>query len=258
MSTTTTAPASTTVSIRGENVPVTLVPSLDVPIQTAVNAPNFQKWIKKMDKQDQLKVNSILIQSIDMFGPNVGFLKFKAEVHALPEKRPVPGIIFCRGGSVAILVILTSKETGKEYSLLTVQTRVPAATFAYSEIPAGMLDGSGHFAGVAAKEMKEETGIDVTEDRLIDMTKLAFGDSAEGMYPSPGGCDEFIRLFLFRDTLEQAKIDELQNKLTGCLSENESITLHVVPFDELWRRSPDGKTLSSLFLYEKLRAEKKL
>eukprot|EP01133_Synstelium_polycarpum_P012264 gene12264-14374_t len=247
------------VTIRTESIPVTIASSLsDIPVDTILNAPNFVKWVQKMDKQDKLQVKSINVQSVDMFGKNVGFLKFKAEVLALPDNRPVPGIVFCRGGSVAILVILKSKESGKEFSLLTVQTRVPAASFNYAEIPAGMLDGSGHFVGVAAKEMKEETGIDVTEDKLVDLTSLAYGADADGMFPSPGGCDEYIRLFLFRDTLDQAKIDELQNKCTGCLSENESITLDVVPLEDLWKRSADGKTLSALFLYEKLKGENKL
>ncbi|KAF2072276.1 hypothetical protein CYY_006408 [Polysphondylium violaceum] len=246
------------VNIRNQSVPVTLASSIDVPIETALNAPNFIKWVNKMEKENELKVNNILIQSIDMFGKNVGFLKFKAEVVTVKDNRMVPGIIFCRGGSVAILVILKSKETGKEYSVLTVQTRVPVASFQYAEIPAGMLDGSGHFVGVAAKELKEETGLEVTEDKLIDLSGLAYGDGVDGIYPSPGGCDEFIRLFLFRETLEQAKIEELQNRLTGCLSENESITLDVVPLENLWRKSHDGKTLSALYLYEKLLSEKKL
>ncbi|EGG23960.1 hypothetical protein DFA_06098 [Cavenderia fasciculata] len=244
---------TTTITIRGKPVTVSVVPSFEVPVETARDAPNFVKWVKRVEAEEQLLVKNVLFQSVDMFGKNVGFLKFKAEVVALPENRPVPGIVFCRGGSVAILVILKSKESNKEYSLLTVQTRVPVGKFSYSEIPAGMLDGSGHFVGVAAKEMKEETGLEVSEEKLIDLTQLAYGNEVEGMYPSPGGCDEFIRLFLFRETLEQAKIDELKNKLTGCLSENESITLNVVPLEDLWKTSPDGKTLSALYLYEKLK-----
>eukprot|EP01132_Coremiostelium_polycephalum_P007853 gene7853-9670_t len=248
---------STTLKLRDKEVPITITSGLDVPIETAINAPNFQKWVKKIETQEHLQVKSVQIQSVDMFGKNVGFLKFKAEVVALPEQRPVPGIVFCRGGSVAILVILKSKETGKEYTVLTVQTRVPVSSFQYSEIPAGMLDGSGHFVGVAAKELKEETGLEVSEEKLIDLTSLSYGDvdGVEGIYPSPGGCDEFIRLFVFREVLEQSKIDELQNKLTGTLEENESITLNVVPLEDLWRKSPDGKTLSSLYLYEKLLKE---
>ncbi|KYR00446.1 hypothetical protein DLAC_02440 [Tieghemostelium lacteum] len=245
-----------TVQIRNRAVPITGATGID--LEVSVNAPNFLKWKNRMEKEEHLQVNKIDVQSIDMFGKNVGFVKFKADVVVEKENRMVPGIVFCRGGSVAILVILKSKETGKEYSVLTVQTRVPVGVYQYSEIPAGMLDGSGHFVGVAAKELKEETSLEVTEDRLIDMTKLAYGDQVEGVYPSPGGCDEFIRLFLFKETLEQSKIDELQNKLTGALNENESITLNIVPLDQLWKLSPDGKTLSSLYLYEKLLKENKL
>jgi 8-oxo-dGTP pyrophosphatase MutT (NUDIX family) len=42
--------------------------------------------------------------------------------------------------------------------LLTIQTRTPAASLAFSELPAGMVDDSGTFAGAAAKEIKEELG----------------------------------------------------------------------------------------------------
>ena len=43
------------------------------------------------------------------------------------------------------------------------------------EIPAGMLDGESNFVGVAAKELKEETGIEITAEKLINMTRLAYG-----------------------------------------------------------------------------------
>ena len=33
---------------------------------------------------------------------------------------------------------------------------------------------------------------------LVDMTALAYGEKFEGMYPSVGACDEFIRLFPFQ------------------------------------------------------------
>jgi hypothetical protein len=65
-----------------------------------------------------------------------------------------------RGGSVAILVIL--KCEGTEYALLVRQTSLPTGEHLFPAIPAGMLDGEGHFAGVAAK-------VDV-----IDCTKAHF------------------------------------------------------------------------------------
>jgi hypothetical protein len=121
------------------------------------------------------------------------------------------------------------------YTILTCQARIPAAHSNLPEVPAGMLDGSGNFKGVAAEEIQEECHIVIAEAELIDLTALAYGDRWRGMYPSAGvracvwtgdddhgvvacvaigrwcadetpppvqGCDEFIRLYLLRRTVE--------------------------------------------------------
>jgi hypothetical protein len=36
------------------------------------------------------------------------------------------------------------------------------------------------------------------ESKLTDLTELAYGDKYEGVYPSVGGSDEFIRLYLYK------------------------------------------------------------
>ena len=77
----------------------------------------------------------------------------------------VPGIVFMRGGAVAILVVLFD-ETGTRRVLICKQPRVPCGQSAFPEIPAGMLDGEGKFSGVAAKELQEETGLVITEDEV--------------------------------------------------------------------------------------------
>lgn len=50
--------------------------------------------------------------------------------------------------------------------------------------------------GKCAEELKEECGITLDHNKLIDMTELAYGDQWDGVYPSAGGCDEFLRLFV--------------------------------------------------------------
>jgi hypothetical protein len=72
------------------------------------------------------------------------------------------------------------------YTILTCQARIPAAHSNLPEVPAGMLDGSGNFKGVAAEEIQEECHIVISEDELIDLTALAYGDRWRGMYPSAG------------------------------------------------------------------------
>ena len=49
-----------------------------------------------------------------------------------------------------------------------------------------MLDESGDFIGTAAAEIKEETSIELSHDKL---------HSLGSMFPSPGGSDEEILMF---------------------------------------------------------------
>jgi len=133
-----------------------------------------------------------------MFGPRMGFVKFKGEVTD-DQGRVIPSIVFMRGASVGMLIVITCEEDKRQYTVLTVQPRVPAGKYALEELPAGMLDSSGSFVGAAAKELQEETGIIVKEKDLIDLTEKAFkGTAYHHVYPSAGGSDEVLRLFLYQ------------------------------------------------------------
>ena len=72
-------------------------------------------------------------------------------------------------------------ETDKQV-ILTLQPRIPAGSLSLAELPAGMLDDSGTFAGGAAKEIEEETGLKIAENELTDLTALAIpsGSDEEG------------------------------------------------------------------------------
>jgi ADP-sugar diphosphatase len=132
-----------------------------------------------------------------------------------------------------------------------------------------MLDDSGTFAGSAAREIQEETGLIIPEGDLVDLTALAHdslrrlaGDYYSGerlqnaVYPSPGGSDEFIPLFLCQKRMPRNEINEMQGRLTGLRKEGEKITLRIVPLEQLWIEGlRDGKALAALALYQGLKRE---
>lgn len=128
-----------------------------------------------------------------------------------------------------------------------------------------MLDDSGTFAGGAAKEIHEETGLSIPQSELVDMTSLALqavhepddGETLQkAVYPSPGGSDEFVPFFLCQKRMPRADIEGLQGRLSGLRQEGEKITLKVVPLESLWKEGlRDGKALAAWALYKGLKQE---
>jgi ADP-sugar diphosphatase len=156
---------------------------------------------------DPYELHRIEVQSVDWFGRSkIGFVKLKSFIRSpKPNSQPLPGIAFLRGGSVAVLMILRPSDSLDErWVVMTQQPRVPAGSLSFFEIPAGMLDGSNNLQLSAAKEIKEETGLTMQGAELINLTELALRNSnieepnlKSAMYPSPGGSDEFIVIFLW-------------------------------------------------------------
>ncbi|KAL5322576.1 hypothetical protein ACEPPN_010549 [Leptodophora sp. 'Broadleaf-Isolate-01'] len=231
--------------------------------------------------ENPYKLKSVTIQSVDWFGRDtpdskrfVGFVKLKADVRSGADKNgkisTLPGIAFLRGGSVAMLMILRPSDSNTErWVIMTEQPRIPSGSLRFMEIPAGMIDDNKTFSGAAAKEIREETGLTVHEDEFQDLTKLALGqiegleskeDLQIGMYPSPGGCDEFIAIFLWEKVLERQEIESLKGRLSGKRTgESEMITVRILPYEDLWKvGARDAKTLAAWSLYEALKRSRTL
>ena len=222
----------------------------------------FKDWCGNFEQEllDKVEFEHIYIHDLDMAGPRVLFVKFSTDmkynqsfVDQFRTKRgpkaPLPSIsdiVFMRGASVAILMVLTC-EDGQQKVILTKQTRVPVGAYALEEIPAGMLDDSGDFLGTAALEIEEETGITINQRDLINLTPKA------ASFPSPGGCDEGMKFFLYTPTepYTDEQIRGLQNKATGKLEEGEVISLKIVPLQVLREFTNDMKTMAALYLYDR-------
>ena len=151
--------------------------------------------------------------------------------------------------------------------ILTLQPRIPSGSLSLAELPAGMLDDSGTFSGGAAKEIEQETGLKIPAEDLIDLTELALPKSSsddeehlqQGVYPSPGGCDEFVPLFLYQKRIPREQLKEWSGKLTGLREHGEKITLRLCRLENVWREGGrDAKALAAWALYEGLREEGKI
>ncbi|CAG8467518.1 13791_t:CDS:2, partial [Racocetra fulgida] len=263
--------------IGGTSVPITITQQ-NIEVASVLKFKPFEEWLSTLSNnvltadKKELEINKIEIQNVDFFGSRIGFVKFKVDAKLIENGRNVPGIVFMDPNNQIL----------KEHVVITYQPRLPVPSFNFPEIPAGiirivcrlyiecipictplsiteigMLDGSGNFTGKASEEIKEETGIEIRDQDLIDLTELAYGNKFRGAYPSPGGCDEFLRLCLCIKEMDHGEVKSLEGKLCGIRDHGESITVGLVELDDLWK-IPDMKALSALTLYNALKKNGKL
>lgn len=167
-------------------------------------------------------------------------------------------------------------------ALLTVQPRIATGSLGFVELPAGMMDDENNFAGVAAREIEEELGMVIKQEDLTSLTdkvaeirsareqlnqkektdSSAAADDKESlpfaMYPSAGGCDEYIKIFFHERRVPRHTLKEWEGKFGGLRDSGEMITLKVVPLDDLWLEGGmDSKALAAVTLYKQYKSWEK-
>jgi hypothetical protein len=129
-------------------------------LPTIIQAPKLLKYVANLDKR-LLDITGIRIDAVKWFcnptSPDpikLGFLYMELLATDKRNGKPVPGVVFLRGGAVAVYLRVVVEN--KKYVVLTRQIRAPIGGL-LDEIPAGMMDDKSCFAGVAMKEIEEET-----------------------------------------------------------------------------------------------------
>lgn len=211
--------------------------------EAVYQSKKFKDFIKSIDYQ--IVVYSIEIQSVDMFGKNVGFIKLKAT--ASRQGKSIPGIVFIRGDSVGIYVqIINKKNKNEKWVLMTQQARLPIGRGGYLEICAGMMDEDGNFKGKAAEELKEELNLNINSSKLISLNRATRDNSAFVL--SGGGCDEKMKLYKLRIEMPPEEISKLDGKLTGLVDSSEHIIMRLIPENEITKIITDAKSILAHYL----------
>ncbi|KAF3904235.1 hypothetical protein ABW21_db0208493 [Orbilia brochopaga] len=272
------------------SVPVTVPPHICLTTSELLAFPAFKAWISRLtaslrseNNPDSYRLVSLDVTNVVRFGSSkLGFVMLNAVVKDAEDKTSLPGAVLLRGPSVAILSLLHPTNTPKDnlYAILTLQPRIAGATTSMAEIPAGMLDDSGSFAGAAAKELEEEVGITISEDKLINLSELAISSSPfldedtakesiglanappigsegtqkiDGLFSSVGLLDEVLTYHAFVHEIPEEELDQWKGKLTGLRDKGERITLKIVKFEDLWKATRDTKALCAWALWKGLK-----
>lgn len=138
--------------------------------------------------------------------------------------------VFCRGQAVVVLLY----DLAEQKIVLVEQCRAGAIENAIAkndinqawliEPVAGMIDLGESPKQACIREVKEETGADITEPEFISQ-----------FYPSPGACDEILHLYA-------SQVDShMVNKHAGLASENEDIRVVILPFADAKKQLLEGR-----------------
>jgi ADP-sugar diphosphatase len=159
-----------------------------------------------------------------------------------PEGDKIPPICFLKGEVVCVLICLINKTTKEKYLLLVKQRRIAEGGYTY-EHPAGMVDGTMTPLAIAIQEVREETGLEISESQLMDLS------AGKRIFPATGTSDEAIYLYAAEIEMTAEQIEAMNNKQMGTDYEFERITTHVVPFVEGHRMIDNTNALLLDYMY---------
>lgn len=222
------------------------IPVIGNDVVDAIDSTIFLSWFNSID--NTFTLNRIIIESIDRLHHNneIFMIKLKADL-ILPSGVPFIPTIILRHSAVAGLCVLTCEN--KKYIVLVNQPRIPVGKTVF-ELPAGMVDDKKNPSEVILRELEEEaqlqTLIGITADMIKPLGKGAYNSS-------PGFTNENVYLFYLDAEITKEQFQLLQDRNTGLVEEGESITVKIIPYDDLAIFCNDVKTLSALYLYEHLK-----
>lgn len=205
------------------------------------NAHKFKIWKTNL-QTNGLKINNIEeVYTRHRYNGEALFSLVMLDAET-PEGDKIPPICFIKGEVVCVCIVLIDKETREKYLLLVKQRRIAEGGFTY-EHPAGMVDGTKTPLEIAVMEVKEETGITVSEEDLINLSPK------KRLFPSTGTSDEAMYFYFCEIELDKTEIESFENKQMGTEYEFERITTHVYPFIEGHKKINNSNGLLLNYLY---------
>lgn len=103
-------------------------PHLEPKLDAISKSPKFVDWMNNFNK-DEIDFQEFNITDADFFGPvlpnKLGFVKGYGVAKDRATGEDIPAIVFIRGNSVAVLIVVRVKETGMKHVLMCQQLRFP-------------------------------------------------------------------------------------------------------------------------------------
>ncbi|TAE20943.1 MAG: NUDIX domain-containing protein [Cytophagales bacterium] len=206
------------------------------------NAPKFKFWKEQLIKNG-LTINGVKEHFIRRrHNGEVLFAMLELDADT-PEGDKIPPVCFLKGHAASVLVCLIDEATEEKFVVLVKQRRISDGSQTY-EHPAGMVDADDDATDVAAREVGEEIGLQITP---AELTKL----NPRLWYPSTGTSDEAMHYYFVEKRMTREQIMRFQQQQMTNDSEFERITTVVTTLPEAHQLINNVNGLLIHFLYLK-------
>jgi len=253
------------VSVHDKVIPIKYNSSISYDeASSALESRPFCQWIEKVSRvfgSRRIDLLGLEIQSIDFIDQRVDSIKLKVESVLKDDETEIKDgemteICWLRDFSVGILIELDCVEDDTIWSVLVDQPRMNIGAVSALELPVGHVDVDGDsVVGREITEVENSTGLTMKLSQLENLSKLAYENcsiyNASGLCPALGNCSEFVKIMYARKEITKREMASLRTRLSQMREEGASMTLRVVPLDDLWKVSADMKVVSALFLLER-------
>ncbi len=204
-------------------------------------ALKFQLWKKELESRNITIKNLEELYSVRKPDGSILFTMLKIDAKTQDGEKLLP-VVLLRGHFVSIVTVLINQQTGEKNLLLVKQRRV-ANGDNFWEHPAGMCDSETNPLKVCVKEIKEETGVEVSESQIFPL-------STQKMYfSSPGLIDEGAYYFYCELKMSPEEIEELKTRIAGAKDESEFIETQVCSLKEAMTKMANAHSMLQIYLY---------
>lgn len=208
-------------------------------------APKYGVWKKTLEANGCSVRDIELLADLPKPDGSLLFALLRARVED-PSGRALPGYALLRGHAVLIVTEVSNRDTGERRFLMLRQRRVGNGAETL-EFPAGMLDEAvDDPAGVALRELAEETGLEVGRESLFPLCERP-------LYTSPGLDDEAVHYFGCSVELPDGEYRSLAGGLRGNAEEGEHIRLELREEAEALPHVDSAQVRLGFFLWDQYR-----
>jgi len=107
--------------------------------------------------------------------------------------------------------------------------------------PAGGVDNGENFRVMACQELKEETGLEISPDDMVELSK--------GITLNASLSDDLICFYGFRKDVNRTWLDSIDNRSGGLHAEGEHIRVRVFSLSDCFKMSTASTLIGLALIY---------